>query len=219
MERRRRVLGARFRMRLMLVFILMAVAPALLLMLVGSDLIQQTVDRWFNVDVERIVTSLQTLGSSVRTAHLDRSRIAAEALARDIETGALLEAPNQGRLRRTVEGRARLLRIDVVSVVTREGELLAVADPRIPSAEAAGDAAVELAQAALSGRTAEAMAPFAAGEMARVAVPVHDRAGAVLGAVVVSTFVPIAVAAEVREVEQRYTNYRKAESFKEPIKA
>ena len=75
MERRRRVLGARFRMRLMLVFILMAVAPALLLMLVGSDLIQQTVDRWFNVDVERIVTSLQTLGTSVRSAHLDRSRI------------------------------------------------------------------------------------------------------------------------------------------------
>src|SRR5687768_10949561 len=114
MERRRRVLGARFRMRLMLVFILMAVAPALLLMLVGSDLIQQTVDRWFNVDVERIVTSLQTLGTSVRNAHLDRSRMAAEALARDIENGGLLDAPNQGRLRRTVEARARDLRIDAV---------------------------------------------------------------------------------------------------------
>jgi two-component system nitrogen regulation sensor histidine kinase NtrY len=218
MERRRRVLGARFRMRLMLVFILMAVAPALLLMLVGSNLIQQAVDRWFNVDVERIVTSLQTLGTSVRSAHLDRSRIAAEALARDIETGGLLDAPNQGRLRRTVEARARDLRIDVVSVVTREGELIAVVDPRIPSAQAAGDAAEELAQAALSGRPAEAMAPFAAGEMALVAVPVHDRAGAVRGAVVVSTFVPIAVTAEVREVEERYTKYRKAESFKEPIK-
>ena len=219
MERRRRVLGARFRMRLMLVFILMAVAPAVLLMLVGSDLIQQTVDRWFNVDVERIVTSLQTLGTSVRGAHLDRSRLGAEALARDIETGGLLDAPNQGRLRRTVEARARDLRIDLVSVVTPDGELLAVVDPRIPSAEGAGGAALELAQAALAGRPAEAMAPFAAGEMARVAVPVHDRAGAVVGAVVVSTFVPIAVAAEVREVEERYTKYRKAESFKEPIKA
>jgi two-component system, NtrC family, nitrogen regulation sensor histidine kinase NtrY len=219
MERRRRVLGARFRMRLMLVFILMAVAPAVLLMLVGSDLIQQTVDRWFNVDVERIVTSLQTLGTSVRRAHLDRSRLGAEALARDIESGSLLDAPNQGRLRRTVEARARDLRIDVVSVVTPDGELLAVVDPRIPSAEGAGDAAFELAQAALAGRPAEAMAPFAAGEMARVAVPVHDRAGAVRGAVVASTFVPVAVAAEVREVEERYTKYRKAESFKEPIKA
>jgi len=219
MERRRRVLGARFRMRLMLVFILMAVAPALLLMVVGSDLIQQTVDRWFNVDVERIVTSLQTLGTSVRNAHLDRSRMAAEALARDIGTGGLLDAPHQGRLRRTVEARARDLRIDVVSVVTRDGELLAVVDPRIPSAEAAGGASEELAQAAFSGRPADAMVPSAGGEMARVAVPIHDRAGSVRGAVVVSTFVPIAVAAEMREVEERYTKYRKAESVKEPIKA
>ena len=219
MERRRRVLGARFRMRLMLVFILMAVAPALLLMVVGSDLIQQTVDRWFNVDVERIVTSLQTLGTSVRSAHIDRSRVGAEALARDIESGALLDAPNQGRLRRTIEARARDLRIDVVSVVTREGELLAVVDPRVPSAEAAGGASEELAQSALSGTPAEALAPFAAGEMARVAVPVHGASGTVKGAVVVSTFVPMAVAAEMREVEERYTKYRKAESFKEPIKA
>src|SRR6266481_646095 len=37
MERRRGVLGARFRMRLVIVFVLMAAAPALLLMVVGSD--------------------------------------------------------------------------------------------------------------------------------------------------------------------------------------
>src|SRR5437868_1688588 len=59
MERRRRMLGARFRMRLMLVFLLMAIAPSLLLIAVGSDLIHQTVDRWFNVDVERILSSSQ----------------------------------------------------------------------------------------------------------------------------------------------------------------
>ena len=91
--------------------------------------------------------------------------------------------------------------------------------PRIPSAETASAAGEELAQGALSGAPAEAMAPFAGGEMARVAVPVRDREGAVRGAVVVSTFVPLAVAAEVREVEERYTLYRKAESAKDPIKA
>src|SRR5579862_1411364 len=52
MERRRKILGARFRMRLVLVFLLMALAPSVLIVLVGSDLIRQTVDRWFNVDAE-----------------------------------------------------------------------------------------------------------------------------------------------------------------------
>src|SRR6266481_2376813 len=44
-ERRRGGGGGGFRMRLVIVFVLMAAAPALLLMVVGSDLIQQTVDR------------------------------------------------------------------------------------------------------------------------------------------------------------------------------
>src|SRR5437867_12700227 len=38
MERRRGALGARFRLRLMLVFLLMAVAPSSLLIVIGSDL-------------------------------------------------------------------------------------------------------------------------------------------------------------------------------------
>src|SRR6266581_134036 len=73
MERRRGVLGARFRMRLMLVFLVMAVGPSLLLLLVGSDLIQQTVDRWFNVDVERILSSSKALEGAIRRSAGDRS--------------------------------------------------------------------------------------------------------------------------------------------------
>src|SRR3954463_8663614 len=107
MERRRGVLGARFRLRLVIVFVLMAAAPALLLMLVGSDLIQQTVDRWFNGDVERILSSLQVLGTAVHDSTLDRSRVHAHALAREIEARGLLEPPGQGRLRRVMEARAR----------------------------------------------------------------------------------------------------------------
>jgi hypothetical protein len=120
MERRRGVLGARFRMRLVVVFVLMAAAPALLLMVVGSDLIQQTVDRWFNVDVERILSSLQVLGTAVHDGGLDRSRVHARALAREIEGRGLLDPAGQGRLRRVVELRSRELKIDVVNVLTAE---------------------------------------------------------------------------------------------------
>src|SRR5215468_370620 len=85
MERRRGVLGARLRMQLVLVFLLMAVAPSALLILVGSDLIQQTVDRWFNVDVERILSSSQALGTALRDSVGATTRIHARALARELE--------------------------------------------------------------------------------------------------------------------------------------
>jgi len=219
MERRRGVQGARFRMRLVLVFVLMAVAPSVLLVLVGSDLIQQTVDRWFNVDVERILSSSQALGTALRQSLEDRSRTHARALAREIEARALLEPPGQRRLRRTAEARARELRIDMVNVFTTEGELLAVADPRLPPAPPPGASGEVLAEAALKGEEAEATVPFGSGELVRVAVPIGASGGKARGAVVVSTFLPGGVAAEAREVQERYTKFRKTEAYKGPIKA
>jgi two-component system nitrogen regulation sensor histidine kinase NtrY len=219
LERRRGVLGARFRLRLVLVFLLMAIAPALLMLVVGSDLIQQTVDRWFSVDVERILSSSQALGTALREAVADRSRVHAAVLAREIEARGLLEPSGQGRLRRTVEARARELRIDRVDVFSRDGELLGVVNPRLPPAPDASASAEALAEAALSGREAEASLPFAGGEWVRVAVPVRGAGGRTVGSVLVSTLLPGGVASEAREVQDRYLKFRKTEAFKEPIKA
>src|SRR6266496_3390926 len=201
LERRRGVLGARLRMQLLLVFLLMAVAPSVLLIFWGSDLIQQTVDRWFNVDVER-------------------SRIHARVLTTEVERRGLLEPSREGRLRRTVEARARELHIDLVNVFGPEGERLAVMDPHLPPAVSFDSASGEaLAEAALAGREAEATVPFAAGELVRVAVPVRGADRAVKGVVMVGSFIRGEVAGEAREVQERYTKFRKAQSFSGPIKA
>ncbi|HWX23652.1 MAG TPA: hypothetical protein VN083_01360, partial [Vicinamibacteria bacterium] len=221
MERRRNVLGARFRMRLVLVFLLMAVAPSLLLLAVGSDLIQQTVDRWFSVDAERIVSSSQALAAALRRAAADRSRIDARALAREIEARRLLEPSGERRLRRTVEIRARELEMDMVNVVTPRGELVAEVSPRLGSPPLPSDAAARdaLVEAGLRGREADASIPFGAGELVRAVAPVRARSGGVLGAVVVSTFLRGDLAAEAREVQDRYEKFQKTKAVKDPIKA
>ena len=85
MEWRRGVFGARLRVQLLLVFLLMAIAPSLLILLVGSDLLRQTVDRWFNVDAERMLSSSQSLGLAVDNGALETSRVHARQLASEIE--------------------------------------------------------------------------------------------------------------------------------------
>jgi two-component system nitrogen regulation sensor histidine kinase NtrY len=219
MERRRGALGARFRLRLVLVFLLMAIVPSILLTAVGSDLIQQTVDRWFSVDVSRILSSSQALGTAYRRSIADSNRVHALAFAREIESRRLLEPEGQGRLRRTVEARARELHLDMLSVFAKQGELIAVVDPRLPQAPYDSSSSEALAEAAFAGREAESRIPFGAGELVRVAVPVRGAGAEPKGAVVVSTFVPGEIAAEAREVEERYTKFRKTEASKGPIKA
>src|SRR5262245_31463139 len=159
LDRRRGVLGARLRMQLVLVFLLMAAAPSLLLIVVGSDLIQQTVDRWFNVDGEALVPALAALGTALHGNGGGTTRIHARALARELEARGLLAGAAQPRLRRMVEVRARELELDVVNVYGREGELLAVLDPRLPPASSDPASAESLAEAALEGREANATAP------------------------------------------------------------
>jgi two-component system nitrogen regulation sensor histidine kinase NtrY len=219
MERRRKVLGARFRMRLLLVFLLMAVGPSVLLIIVGSDLIRQTVDRWFSVDVERILTSSQAIGVGLRQSVAESSRLHARFLARELQQRGLLTASGQGGLRRTVEARARELHMDLVNVFGPEGELLAVMDPRLPPPPFAGASSEPLAEAALQGREVETTVPVPEGELLRAAVPVRDATGAVRGAVIVSTLLPEVAAAEAREVQDHYTKFRKAQASREPIKA
>src|SRR5260370_16673216 len=108
----------------------------------------------------------------------------------------------------------------LVNVFSGEGGLGGVRAPRLPPPASYDTASGEaLAEAALSGREAEAVVPFGAGELMRVAVPVRDARRRVTGAVLVSSYLPGGVAAESREVQERYTKFKKAETFKGPIKA
>ena len=218
MEWRRGVFGARLRVQLLLVFLTMAIAPSLLILLVGSDLIRQTVDRWFNVDVERMLASSQTLGIAVDEAALETSRVHARQLAREIEARGLLQPKEQGRLRRAIELRARERELDLVNVYSGHSEVVAVMDPRLPSSPgqeaAGGDALAELAS---GGKEASASVAVGGGRLARVAVPLRDANGRPEGAVVVSSFVAPDVAAAGQEVHGGYTKFRKTQTFREPI--
>ena len=220
MEWRRGVFGARLRVQLLLVFLLMAVAPSMLILLVGSDLIRQTVDRWFNVDVERMLASSQALGAALDASALESSRVHARLLAREIEARGLLAAEEQGRLRRAMELRARERELDLVNVFAPAGEVVAVMDPRLPPAASWDEASARaLAEAALSGRETEASVAFGAGRLARVAAPVRGRDGQPEGAVVVSSFIAAEAASAVREVREGYTKFRETQTYREPILA
>jgi len=219
MERRRGVLGARFRLRLLMVFALLAITPAVLMLLVGGDLIRHTVDRWFNVDVERMLSSSQALGTALRQVAAGQARTQARLLAREVASRRLLEAEGLSRLHFVVERRARELDMDLVSVSGREGELVAVVSPRFADYRLDRGSSARLVSEALAGRESEARVPFGAGELEQVAVPVQEGTSPPIGAVIVSTFLPGDVAGNLREVEERYVKFQKTRGYKEPIKA
>src|SRR5688572_16696712 len=62
-ERRNALPFARFRGKLVAVLLGMTLIPAVLVLLVGSELIRNSVDRWFNAPVEEVLTGADQIAS------------------------------------------------------------------------------------------------------------------------------------------------------------
>src|SRR5687767_8043892 len=60
-ERRRALPFARFRAKLVTVLLGMTLIPAVLVLLVGSELIRNSVDRWFNAPMDEMLTSANAI--------------------------------------------------------------------------------------------------------------------------------------------------------------
>src|ERR1041384_6053637 len=62
-ERRRALPFARFRAKLVAALLGMTIIPAVLALIVGSELIRNSVDRWFNAPMEQVLASAQGIAA------------------------------------------------------------------------------------------------------------------------------------------------------------
>ena len=115
---RGRVFGAKLALRLMAVFVLMAVIPGGLVYAISVQFLNRSIDSWFDVPVEKAFEAALNLGKSAIDVSLsDLARKGAEAASRvaesDLEDREVLQAL-----------RAKFA-FDEISVVAADGKLIA----------------------------------------------------------------------------------------------
>jgi nitrogen fixation/metabolism regulation signal transduction histidine kinase len=94
-ERRRALPFARFRAKLVAVLLGLTLVPSILVLLVGSELIRNSADRWFNAPMDEILSSANRIASDYY-AERQRSVVAQSArIARQVSDGE----PGVGRHR------------------------------------------------------------------------------------------------------------------------
>ena len=120
---RGRVFGAKLALRLMAVFVLMAVIPGGLVYAISVQFLNRSIDSWFDVPVEKAFEGALNLGKSAIDAALSD-------LARKAEEAA-------SRLTETVGEEAEVLRVlrakyafDEISILASDGELIAFSGGR-----------------------------------------------------------------------------------------
>ncbi len=219
LERRENILGSKFRVKLAVAFVSLALLPAGLLFLVASNLITTSVDSWFNIQVEESLDKAldvsQTYARASQEAALNVSRQFAARLGEVMATDARIEA-----VRRVGGEKFREYGLDAVQLFSRQRvELAQWRSPKVP-AEAMVAPASRAVRQALDGEAFVAVNTSEQGDVIRALAPIlrpgHPRE--VLGAVAVTTLVPDGLLTKGREIATGIKEYQQLRMLKNPIK-
>ena len=227
-EKRRGLPFAHFRAKLVGALLGMTLIPAVLVLLVGSELIRNSVDRWFNAPMDEVLSSANAIAGDY---YQERQRlIAAEAqrLARMLDDIDLASA-SASTVRELVEPDALQERVAHVEVYRLESTgaagrplLVPVVEVRAPSlpGDLADASTVRLAEGAAGGSaTASVVEPLPnGGDFIRSAAAIRRTEGdRPSGVVVASEYVTSQFAARARRMTQAYEDYQQLRVLKQPL--
>jgi two-component system nitrogen regulation sensor histidine kinase NtrY len=223
-ERRRALPFARFRARLVAALLGMTIIPALLVLLVGSELIRNSVDRWFNAPMEEVLSSANGIAGDYYQEQQRLVSSQAQRAARAL-AGADLAAPAAVReliAPDVVQQRIHLVEVYRVAAAGGARRVLPVvsaAARSLPSdynRESADRLAERTALAAAETRVIEQLPNR--GELIRTASPIRSSPnGPVRGVVIASEYLTDQFAARARRMTEAYEAYQQLRVLKRPL--
>jgi two-component system, NtrC family, nitrogen regulation sensor histidine kinase NtrY len=226
-ERRRAIPFVRFRAKLVFVLLAMTLVPAVLVLIVGSNVVLRAVDRWFNEPVEEVLSSANQLAADY---YRDRQQIVSDQAAR--LAGALssadLSSPDLRAVRELLTRDVNERRVGMVqvyrAVVLADGsvDVVPVVDVVAPSMPQGWSRATadRMAARVASGaepqpRTLEAVA--GGGDLMRAASVIRNGSRQPTGVVVTSDYLSGELASKSRRMTKAYEDYTQLRVLREPL--
>jgi two-component system nitrogen regulation sensor histidine kinase NtrY len=214
-ERRSGLFGAHLNAKFVLALFLVATVPMGIQVAVSSSLITASINAWFGAQWDRAIDDSAEVASAYYDAWRNVSLHHGRQIAAEIAERGLLEERRSEALGGLVAAKQREYGLGAVQVFA-PGDGAPLAAPEQPAAPVAALATREsaLVASAFGGEEGTLVDENGAdaGDVIRAAVPVRslaaERAGAVLGVVVVSHLVPQALAYKVDSIRAAVAEYR-----------
>ncbi len=219
-ERKRKVLGAKLRTKLVMVFISLSLVPTVLLFFVAAGFITNSVEQWFKVQVEQ---SLQGSLEVVQTYYRDYSNNAVSSAQQigkhfpDLES--FKEVKSLAPLRKELEAKRKEYNLSTLGIFMRGGgETVRVQDPSLKGIFFSPPN--DLLDAGFSGKEVSRILPMGEGEVITGISPIFNASGRkeVIGVVAASHFIPKSLTTKMREISQAFVDYKQLKVLKKPIK-
>ncbi len=217
-ERRHKIIGSRFKAKLVLAFLALALTPGILIFIIASNFITTSIEGWFKPQVERPLDQAmevaQTYYQSLESTALRHGRY----MARVLERGGLLAENRREALASYLTEQQDRLGVAAITVFGRDGqELVHVKNP-VLAAIPTRDTNREHVRQALEGQEITTVYELDNGDMIQAMVPIRDPEQGVVAAMLVGIHVPQRLEARLRGISQAFQEYKQLRLLKNPIK-
>ena len=220
-DRRHKVLGSKFKFRLVFSFIVLAVAPAIVIFVIASNFIGRSIEGWFKPHVERpldqALSVAQTYYRSLETSALRQ----AQHVARVIDRDGLLAPTRHDALLASLAEHLNQVGLSAITVLAPDGrELAHVKDPVLGD-QPLRDVADAQVKQGFAGLETTSVRELPSGDLIEAVSPVwvtRDGEKHVEAVVVVGTHVTERLETKVRAISQAFKDYKQLRLMKTPIK-
>ena len=219
-DRKRKVIGAKLRTRLVVAFISLTLLPTIVLFLFSINFITASMEFWFKVPVEQSLEKSLPVGRSMYTRIEDNNRFFLERIAYQIKAKKLLNPDKKKALSNYVQVVQRAFNFDAVEIYSANSKRLMLAfSPELgenPFKEVLAD---DLIKKIIPQGTWSITEKITTGELVRTigTIPFGAKPNDKPAFVVVTSILPPYISQNLKSISRGFEEYQQIKLLKKPI--
>lgn len=223
-ERKGKIIGSKFRTKLVIAFIGLALVPSIVLFLVASGLITSSIETWFSLQVERSLEESMAVAQTYYHSLERSTMMKAEEIAKDLAGRQILTKGRYKELWPLLASSREQLQVDALQVFGMDGfNLASTQDADLKVRLLSEEPSAEVLDKARKGSTMVIVESLTEkrGDVIRASAPILERkeGGKTIGIVVATNYLPESLVKKLRGITTAFDEYKQIKVFKNPIKA
>lgn len=220
LEKKRNVMGARFRARLVSAFLLMSAIPSIFLFLVASGFITKGVDVWFSEQVEQSLRESLSVAQTYYQNSQENALYFAQIIGASITENQLL---NQDRLKlmgEFVNRKQKEYRLSGVEIFSGQKERLASVNTFAATDSSFQKSVSDITSKVMTGKETTMVLSATNGDIVLAGAPIYSswNKSDIVGVVVVSYLITQSITKKMTEIKEGFSRYVELKAFKNPLR-
>ncbi|MFH1995080.1 MAG: ATP-binding protein [Nitrospinota bacterium] len=219
LERRANVIGSKFQTKLVFSYIAIIIVPSVLLFMVASGLLTNSIDKWFDVKVETSLGESLDVAESYYKGSEENVLFYTKILSELVSGQKMLLPENKQYLDNTVREKRKEYGLDSIVVYAVAGDR--ASESREKDSEIIFDTEemAMMIKGGLEGRSSTRILPFNDRNLVVAISPIYNYwGGTIIGATVASKYISTIMVAKINNIVSSFREYKHLKTVKGPIK-